>query len=49
MDTIDSAIVTIIGVLLALPLLSVTALDSFSRWLFALGVLIIGIKGFFVK
>jgi hypothetical protein len=43
MAKLTAWIVTIIGVLLLLPLLNVTQLDTYSPWLIALGVLAIGI------
>ncbi len=35
--------VTIIGVLLVLPLLGITALSAYNDWLIPIGVLVIGI------
>ncbi|GBE19839.1 hypothetical protein BMS3Abin17_00569 [archaeon BMS3Abin17] len=50
MDKLTYWIVTVIGVLLALPLLSVTALQgTITDWLIALGVLVIGVKGLLGK
>ena len=50
MDKLTYGIVTAIGVLLALPLLTVTALEgALTDWLTAIGVLVIGIKGLLGK
>lgn len=43
MAKISAWLVTLIGILLILPLIGVTALDAYSGWLIALFVLIIGI------
>ena len=44
MAKLTAWIVTIIGVLLVLPLIGVTALQPLNDWLIALGVLVIGIS-----
>lgn len=50
MDKLTYGIVTAIGVLLALPLLTVTVLEgAITNWLIALGVLVIGVKGLLGK
>jgi len=44
MAKLTAWLVTIVGVLLVLPLLGITALEgSFANWVIALGVLVIGI------
>ena len=43
MAKLTAWIVTVIGVLLILPLIGITALQSLNDWLIALGVLVIGI------
>ncbi|HJX50619.1 MAG TPA: hypothetical protein VJ438_04100 [Candidatus Nanoarchaeia archaeon] len=43
MAKLTAWLVTVIGVLLVLPLLGVTALDSTSNWLIPLAVLLIGL------
>tara|TARA_Y100000310_G_C20684849_1_gene818317 strand:- start:1419 stop:1565 length:147 start_codon:yes stop_codon:yes gene_type:complete len=48
MDKLFSIIVTIIGILLLLPLISVD-LGTTSDWLITIGVLVIGIKGLLAK
>ena len=50
MDKLTYGIVTGIGVLLALPLLTVTVLEgALTDWLTSIGVLVIGIKGLLGK
>lgn len=50
MDKLTYGIVTLIGVLLVLPLLTVTALEgTITDWIVALGVLVIGVKGLLGK
>jgi len=48
-NDLDSWIVTVIGVLLALPLIGISQLgdvtSGIAAWLVAIGVLIVGIKG----
>ena len=48
MDKLTSIIVTIIGILLLLPLITID-LGAASSWLIVIGVLIIGIKGLLAK
>ena len=48
MDKLTSIIVTIIGILLLLPLITID-IGVTSTWLIAIGVLIIGIKGLLAK
>lgn len=43
MAKLTAWLVTIVGVLLLLPLIGVTALASYNDWLIAIGVLVIGI------
>ena len=49
MDKLNNILITIIGILLILPLLGVTALgtlsDGIAAWVIAIAVLIIGILG----
>ncbi|MFH1585354.1 MAG: hypothetical protein ABIB79_01135 [archaeon] len=50
MDKLTYGIVTVIGALLALPLLTVTALEgAVTDWVIALGILVIGVKGLMGK
>jgi hypothetical protein len=43
MALLTAWLVTVIGVLLCLPLVGVTALDSIAAWLIPLAVLVIGV------
>ena len=43
MALLTAWLVTLIGVLLVLPLLGVTALDAISAWLIPIAVLVIGL------
>lgn len=43
MAKLTAWLVTVIGVLLVLPLIGVTQLDSVSKWVLPLAVLVIGI------
>jgi len=43
MAKLTAWLVTLIGVILVLPLLGVTALEAYKDWLIALAVLVIGI------
>lgn len=43
MAKLTAWLVTLVGVLLVLPLLGVTALDALSAWIIPLAVLIVGI------
>ena len=43
MAKLTAWIVTIIGVLLILPLINITALAAYNDWLIAIGVLVIGV------
>jgi hypothetical protein len=43
MAKLTAWVVTLVGVLLVLPLVGVTALDAVSKWLIPLGVLAIGV------
>lgn len=43
MAKLTAWLVTIIGVLLILPLIGVSALEGYNDWLIAIGVLVIGI------
>ena len=43
MDKIVNWIVLVVGVLLLLPLIGVSQLDTVSPWLIAVGVLVIGL------
>jgi hypothetical protein len=50
MDKIFSVLVTIIGILLVLPLITVTALQGpITNWIIAIAVLIIGLKDLIKK
>lgn len=43
MAKLTAWVVTIMGILLLLPLIGVTALAQFNDWLIAIGVLVVGI------
>jgi hypothetical protein len=43
MAKLTAWLVTLVGILLVLPLIGITALDSISSWLIALAVLVVGI------
>jgi len=49
MNKLTAWIVLIIGILLALPIVGVTALDAIAEYLVPLGVLVIGIGGIIGK
>ncbi|MBT6690127.1 hypothetical protein HN903_03830 [archaeon] len=49
MSKLNASLVTAIGVLLLLPLIGVTALESFSGWALALIILVIGVMGLMDK
>ena len=43
MAKLSAWLITLVGILLVLPLIGVTALNAYSSWLIALSVLIIGV------
>ena len=49
MSKLNAVLVTVIGILLALPLLGVSALGSIPGWIIAIIVLVIGIMGLLEK
>ena len=49
MDKITSWLVVLIGIVLILPLLTLTFLGEISSWIIAIAVLIIGIKAIIKK
>ena len=49
MDKITNIILTAIGVLYLLPMVGVSQLAMLNEWVFALGLLVIGVKGLMGK
>ena len=43
MDKLTAILVTLIGIVLALPLLTLTFLEPYANWIIALAVLVIGV------